>query len=487
MTHRAELRFLLGEEPVTLRDFDPNVMLLDYLRAVGRVGTKEGCSEGDCGACTVVLGELAGEEIRYRAVNACIQLLGVVDGKQVLTVEDLSTRDGPLHPVQQALVEENATQCGFCTPGFVMSLFALYRGGPEGESLNDALAGNLCRCTGYGPIITGGEKALATRSKDGWAEGAALAQLKAWAAEGASLASEGAKGRFFQPESLAELHELRSRYPDALLVAGLTDVGLWITKLHQRFQEIISLVAVAELLTIEERDGWIEIGAAVTYSDAMALLAGHWPDFGELLRRLGARQIRNVGTIGGNIANGSPIGDTPPPLIALGAEIELEGPGGRRRIPLEDFFIAYGKQDMCAGEVLTRIRVPLPRGGDLFACCKISKRFDQDISALCGAYRIELAEDGTVALARIVYGGMAGIPKRAEAAEAAVLGKPWAEASVDAAMAALAADFEPLTDWRASADYRSLVARNLLKRFYIESTEGTAVTRVLDLRVGAHG
>jgi xanthine dehydrogenase small subunit len=491
MGTRGEIRFLLGEEPVALSSVDPNTTLLDYLRAGGRCGTKEGCGEGDCGACTVVLAEAHDGGLRYRAVNACIQLLAAVDGKQVLTVEDLRAPDGELHPVQTALLEEEATQCGFCTPGFVMSLFALYRQGaqPDRARLADALAGNLCRCTGYGPIVTAGLRALRASTADRIVarEAGVAEKLAAWRGEGESLACRATGRRYDAPRSRDELAALLAKDPAATIVAGLTDVGIWITKQHQRLEQVVYLGEVAELAEIRQDDGVLEIGAAVTYGDALPVLADHWPDLGELLRRLGSMQIRNVATIGGNIANGSPVGDMPPPLIALDARLVLGNEEGRREIALEAFFLDYGRQDLHPGEFVEAVRLPLPTAGDRFHCYKLTKRFDQDISSVCGAFYLHVDDGGTVDAARFAYGGMAGIPKRAPAAEAAVLGRRWDEAAVRGAMTALDGDFTPISDHRASSAYRILAARNLLYKFYLESTGATVPARLPGLGGAADG
>ncbi len=482
----GEIVFLLGETPVRVAGLDPNTTLLDYLRGpAGRCGTKEGCAEGDCGACTVVLGELVEGRLRHRAVNACIQLLPLVHGRQVLTVEDLAVTDDALHPVQRALVEQHGSQCGFCTPGFVMSLYALCQAGeqPDGAGLEDALAGNLCRCTGYGPILAAGRAALAEAEPAGEEPPAGLVALHA---DAQPLTYAAAGRRYDAPRSLEELSALLAENPEATLIAGLTDVGLWVTKQGRRLDHIVYLGEIAALKRIEETAGWLEIGAGVTYHEAHPVLARHWPDFGELLRRLGSRQIRNAGTIGGNIANGSPIGDSPPPLIALGARLVLNGAAGRREMALEDFFLAYGRQDRQAGEFVEAVRLPLPEPAQHFACAKIAKRFDQDISALCGALAFSL-EDNRVADVRIAYGGMAGVPARAPKAEAALAGQPWTEPSVRQAMAALGEDFAPMTDHRASADYRMRAARNLLYRFFLETTGQVTETRVFAHRDAAHG
>jgi xanthine dehydrogenase small subunit len=484
------IRFLLGHEPRELRDIDPTMTVLNYLRLVERrCGTKEGCAEGDCGACTVVLGELAGGRVRYRAVNACIQFLPTLAGRQLITVEQLRDDDGRLHPVQQAMVDAHGSQCGFCTPGFVMSLFALFheRTRPNRGEINDALAGNLCRCTGYGPIVTAAEKMYDSPRSDRYTatHAATLAELGRLR-NGTTTTMNGHSRRFFAPTRTDELERLLGEHPTATLLAGGTDVGLWVTKQHRRLDPVIYVGNVAELQRIDIATTHIDIGAAVTYSDLHDLIAQHYPDFGELIRRLGSTQIRNAGTMGGNVANGSPIGDSPPPLIALDAKLVLHSAAGRRELPLEDYFIAYGKQDRRPGEFVEMIRLPLPQPGWEFHCYKISKRFDQDITATLGAFNIKLANGG-VEDVRIAFGGMAPTPKRALACEAALKGKPWTRATVAEGQVALRRDYTPITDMRASKAYRSLVAEKLLVKFFIETTEADAEARVVGERRRARG
>lgn len=475
------IRFLLGDSPVEVKDFDPQTMLLDWLRiSAQRMGTKEGCAEGDCGACTVVIGELRGDSIAYRAFNACILLLATLDGKQLITVEDLAA-DG-LHPVQQALVDHDGSQCGFCTPGFVMSLFAMAHdegwkpGGAGRAAIDEGLAGNLCRCTGYAPIARAAEQVLAEPVDDRFSANRMHTVRALRAIErkhGLELEYQGR--RFYAPRSLDELCQLLARHPDAVLLAGATDVGLWITKQLQIINTLIYTVKVPELqhLAVNKEQSCLEIGAAVSYTGAMAALCRLYPDFRPLLSRLGAVQVRNAGTIGGNIANGSPIGDMPPPLIALGARLVLRSATGRRELDLEDFFIEYGKQDLRAGECVEQIVLPLPvaaANGDLqFRVYKLAKRFDQDISAVCAAFALRL-EGEIVQSIRICYGGMAGIPARARKTESVLLGAHWTQENIDRAVAVMAQDYQPLTDWRASSEYRMLAAQNLLQRFYLEST-----------------
>lgn len=477
---RHEIRFLLGDQERRLTDVDPTMTVLNYLRLQERLaGTKEGCAEGDCGACTVVLGELEDGALRYRAANACIQFLPTLDGKQVLTVEHLKAVNGSLHPVQRAMVDRHASQCGFCTPGFVMSLLALQaEGGTMArDRVDDALAGNLCRCTGYGPIVEAAQSmGDAPMNTGGPLDGAAIARRLADLADDATIALDRPTGRYFAPAGIDALAELMIEHPDATLVAGATDVGLWVTKQHRRLDPVIYLGAVQELKKITETDGVLEIGAGVTYEAALEAIAKHSPDLGELIRRIGSRQIRNVGTIGGNIANGSPIGDMPPALIALDARLVLRRGDTVREIPLREYFIAHGRQDRRSGEFVAAVRVPLGDAAGL-RCYKVSKRFDQDITAVLGAFNL-MVEDGVVRAARICYGGMAAIPKRALNCEAALIGKRWDPATLAAGRTALAEDFQPLTDMRASADYRMKVARNLLTRLFVETTEPDMPTRL---------
>ena len=483
------VRFLLGHEPRELGALDPNLTVLNYLREIeGRTGTKEGCAEGDCGACTVVLGELEGDRIRYRAVNACILFTPQLDGRQLITVEHLRRPDGSLHPVQQAMVESHGSQCGFCTPGFVMSLFALYHSeaAPSRERILDVLAGNLCRCTGYRPIVDAARRMYELGNHDQFSARAAetIAQLNALGRDDRLAFAHHGK-RYFAPRRIDDLAALCEQFPDACLLAGGTDVGLWVTKQHRDLDTLIYVGAVEELSRLEVTDSHLEIGAALTYSDAMDALGMRWPDFGELIRRLGSVQIRNSGTIGGNVANGSPIGDSMPALIALGAELVLRKGTARRTLALEDFYLDYRKTALQRGEFVELIQVPLPQPRQQFRCYKIAKRFDQDISALLGAFCVQL-DQGRVADVRIAYGGMAAIPTRARACEQALRWRSWTEATITRGREALAGELAPISDMRASAGYRLLAAQNLLTKFYLETNAPAPATRVLELEVG-HG
>jgi xanthine dehydrogenase small subunit len=481
MSQAEPIRFVHRGRVREIRGVDPNTTVLEWLRAGGLTGTKEGCAEGDCGACTVAVGEEWGGRLRYRALNACIQFVPTLDGKELVTVEDLRGADGALHPVQRAMVEQHGSQCGFCTPGFVMSLFALYHeeAEPDRARINDAIAGNLCRCTGYRPIVDAGLAACTGARKDKFAraEKDTLALLRSiWRETG--LAYEGAGRRFYAPVSEDELADVLAREPTARILAGGTDLALEVTKLHRDLDALIYVGSVRGLGDIAESASHLEIGAAAPYSDAMAAIGACHPDFGEVLRRLGSEQIRNAGTMGGNVANASPIGDTPPLLLALGASLVLRKRRERREVPLDDFFLGYRKTALAPGEFIARIRIPKPRAGLRFGAYKISKRFDQDISAVCAAFAVQI-DAGTVRLARVAFGGMAATPKRAAGCEAALIGRPWTEATVAAAAAALKRDFAPISDMRASARYRTAVARNLLWRFFRSEALPPAEAHVL--------
>ena len=475
------IRFLLDGEVRELSGIDPTLTVLNWLRYdARRTGTKEGCAEGDCGACTVALAELEDGQVRFRAVNACIMFAPMLDGRALFTVESLG-HEGALHPVQQAMVDCHGSQCGFCTPGFVMSLYAAQRAGaPTDEaSLKDALAGNLCRCTGYGPILAAGAAMGPDPDAAGVADlAAALAAIQP--AEGLELVHKGR--RYFSPRGADELAAIFEHNPDATILAGGTDVGLWVTKQQRILDTVISLNDAADLRRIDDLGGAIRIGAAVRYADAHAALTALHPQLDGLLRRLGGLQVRNLGTVCGNIANGSPIGDMPPALIAAGATLVLRQGPARREMPLEDFFLAYGQQDRRPGEFVEAVIVPKPAAGRVFHIAKLSKRFDQDISAVCAGISIGVA-GGQVTGARIAFGGMAATPKRATACEAALVGQPWTLATVEAAAEALAQDFTPITDMRASAAYRLDAARNILIRAFVE-TEGNSVRQAQAVAYG---
>ena len=459
----------------------PTQTILQHLREdLHCTGTKEGCAEGDCGACTVVIGTLQDGQVEMKAVNACIQLTPTLDGKALFSVEDLQQADGALHPVQQAMVECHGSQCGFCTPGFVMSLWGMYLkqdgARPTRCQVDDALSGNLCRCTGYRPIIDAAMRMGELPRVD--FDRAALAAQLAPLQRSAMATYSAAGSSFLAPRTLDELVQARADHPRATLLAGSTDIGLWVTKQMRDLGDIIYLGQVAALRTVAEADGMLEIGAGVTLEDAYAAVCQHYPDqLGEMWQRFASLPIRNAGTLGGNVANGSPIGDSMPWLIALGSEVVLRSAAGQRVLALEDFYLGYQKKDLQPGEFVQAVRIPLPRAGVQFRTYKLAKRFDQDISAVCAAFAFVL-DGGVVRSARIAFGGMAATPKRASATEALLAGQPWNEQTLTAAMAAMAQDYAPLSDMRASSSYRMKAAQNLLRRFWFETRSDAPLASV---------
>ncbi len=475
-----KIRFVLDGEVVEVSNIDPTRTVLQFLREdIYRTGTKEGCAEGDCGACTVVLAELNrdGDDLSLRAINSCIQFLPTLDGKELITVESLDA-GGELHPVQQAMVDCHASQCGFCTPGFVMSLFALYKTNakPTRREIDDALAGNLCRCTGYRPIIEAAQSVHRVASGDDWLRqpfanqtipAERVERLQSLKREnGLRLIRQGKS--FFAPTSIDELTEILATHPDATVLAGGTDIGLWVTKQHRELNTIVYTGRVDALNELDVSATHIEIGAAVTLSNAMAVIVELYPDLDELFRRFASPPIRNAGTLGGNIANGSPIGDSMPALMVVNTSLVLRLGNDTREIQLDDFYIDYQVSELRPGEFIERIRIPLPEDNVVLRSHKLSKRFDQDISAVCIAYRLKL-EDDRVASFRMACGGLAATIRRAFHCEAEIEGERWNDETLTRAINALQKDFEPISDMRASAGYRLKAAQNLLRRFYLES------------------
>jgi len=496
------ISFIRRGQSVVLENVAPSRTLLEVLREdLGCTGTKEGCGEGDCGACTVVLGELDGDKLAYRAVNSCIKLAHSVDGLALWTVEDLAAKDGTLHPAQQAIAQCHGSQCGFCTPGFVMSLFGMYQNHTRhGETISreaaqEALSGNLCRCTGYKPILE------ATARMGDFPvvrvdEAQLTSQLRQLAVTRVPDGEAQAPTGYMAPRTLAALLQARADYPKAQLVAGCTDVGLWVTKMHMQFGSVLDVTRVDELRRIETLPRQLRIGAAVPLADAYAALVEHWPQLRAFANRFAGLPVRNAGTMGGNVANGSPIGDSMPMLIALGAHVVLQSVRGAREMPIEALYTGYRKNVMAGDEVLAWIQVPLRAqseratgggrrqeevslrgaaahqvagvGGEFMRVYKISKRFDDDISAICLALSLRI-DDGRVKSASIGVGGVAATPVRARKTEAALKGQVWNLDTVQLAMSTLRAEFQPISDMRASAAYRSEVLGNLLQRFWLES------------------
>lgn len=480
------LQFLRRGQPVALGNVPPDRTLLEVLREdLGCTGTKEGCGEGDCGACTVVLGEERGGQLHYSAVNSCIRLAHSVNGMALWTVEDLAEdpliqpvgdaaaarQTITLHPAQEAMVQCHGSQCGFCTPGFVMSLFGMYQNHVcHGEAITrelaqEELSGNLCRCTGYRPIL---DAAQQMASLPGMAvnESEVLQKLKLMAQDQRAQAPDFS---YIAPTSQATLLAARAAHPAAQIVAGCTDVGLWVTKQHKQYPQVLDVTRAVELREVTQHADAIHIGAAVTLTDAFAVLTAQWLQLHRFATRFAGLPVRNSGTLGGNVANGSPIGDSMPLLIALRAQVVLASQArGERQLPLENLYTGYRQNVMAADELLVRIVVPRPSAQEQLRAYKISKRFDDDISAVCLVLNLDIA-GGTVQRASIGAGGVAATPARARQTEAALTGQPWTEATAQRAAAVLQAEFSPISDMRASGAYRRQVLGNLLQRYWLES------------------
>lgn len=465
------LRLALNGRQTEIHGLPATTTLLDWLRVHAKQpGTKEGCAEGDCGACTVVLERIDPDgSVISSAVNSCLTMLGQADGLGVRTVEGVASDEGELHPIQSAMVETGGTQCGFCTPGFVMTAYAFFASQSEKRdlpSIHDVLAGNLCRCTGYRPIIDAILKVAAQQQNLIANTRSDLAFALKEVSRVQSACFEHENQRFFAPRTLAEALELRSRYPQATVLAGGTDLSLLVSQKREKIPLIIHVANVGELERIEERTDTLIFGAAVTYTEALDILAQHYPELHTYLTRLGSRQIRNMGTLGGNIGTASPIGDTLPILLALGARVHVVSTArGRRDLAAEQFLIGYRRTTLEADELIEAVVIPKPSAGAILSFDKISKRRDQDISTVSGAYRLVI-QDGIVHEACLAFGGMAATAKRALNAEKVLIGRRFDTDTVAAAGEALATDFQPLGDWRGSAEYRLTVAKNLLRRFY---------------------
>jgi len=469
------IRFLKRGHLVSLTNVPPSRTLLEVLREdLGSTATKEGCGEGDCGACVVVLGEQVDGKLSFKAVNSCIRLAHSVDGMSVWTAEDIAADNGQLHAVQEAMLQCHGSQCGFCTPGFVMSLFAMYQNHScKGQAISRELAqaelsGNLCRCTGYRPILDAAQMldALPLQRLN---EVEVLQKIEHITHKNIGLEAKSAdKCGYTSPVTLQDLLECRSKQPGAQIVAGTTDVGLWVTKQHRQFDQIIDVTRVAELRRIEDYPHHIAIGAAVTLNDAFNALIKDRPLLRDFAARFAGLPVRNSGTLGGNVANGSPIGDSMPLLIALEAHVVLMSVRGHRHMPLEQLYTGYRQNVLAADEVLAWIKVPKPTPNEFVRIYKISKRFDDDISAICLGLSFEI-NDGIVTKASMGVGGVAATPVRAIQTEAACLGKDWSKATLVQLKTVLRAEFSPISDMRASSAYRTQVLGNLLERFWLES------------------
>lgn len=484
-----------------IKDAPVTRTVLQYLREdVHCTGTKEGCAEGDCGACTVVLGERnAAGGVDFKTVNACIQFVPTLDGKALFTVEDLRQPDGSLHPVQEAMVECHGSQCGFCTPGFVMSMWSLYekhghehscanKSVPSRDTISNALTGNLCRCTGYRPIVDAAVRMFEAPPPKAPVNVEALAATLARLERTDTFHYQHAGQQFDAPRTVAALARIKEAEPATRILAGSTDIGLWVTKMMRELGNIVYIGQIAEFQKLETNDDWIEIGAGVSVEKAYTEIIKQYPELFEMQQRFASLPIRNAGTLGGNIANGSPIGDSMPGLIALGAHVIVRGGEIEREMPLEDLYLAYQKKDMAEHEFVVGLKVPTRTGvrkNFQFRTYKLSKRFDSDISAVCAAFSF-IADGDVIREPRIAFGGMAATSKRATHAEAVLRDADWHEATAQAAMIALGNDYAPLSDMRATSNYRLEAAKNTLYRFWLETRPNNPLPKsALDVRAVA--
>ena len=475
----GSVRFLVDDKEQCVGNIDPNMTLLDFLRdSLTLKGTKEGCASGDCGACTVVLACIDddAESLSYASVNSCVTLVGNIHGKQVITVEHLEDASR-LHHCQKAMVDHHASQCGFCTPGFIMSLFAHSKNFTKRsrENVITSLAGNLCRCTGYQPIIDAGMRTPPEGYQDRFEreQERTINQLKSIDRKDKLPTISCDNRHFFCPQTIDQLAEILVEYPEARLIAGGTDLALEVTQDLKTIKVLVSTLRVKELRNLSDSANQIEIGAAVNFSTFKSAIISIYPDLKELIERFGSLQIRNQCTLGGNIANASPIADMPPLLMILDASVVLRKGKERREIGLQDFYLSYKKTVLRESEFIESIRIPKIEHGHLVRVYKVSKRFEDDISASCGAIWIT-TENGKIKRAHIAFGGMSEIPKRALNCEKALEGLAWNEETIKLGMEAVRDDFSPITDFRATKDYRLQVSQNLLLRYFHELNNPSA-------------
>ena len=463
------IEFILNNKIHKVSNPDPNETILNFIRLkLKKTGTKEGCAEGGCGACTIVLGELINNNIQYKAINACIAFLPILNGKQLILVEDLVSSDGKLHPVQNAMVEFHGSQCGFCTPGFVMSMFAMYKNNKSlnDEIINDSLSGNLCRCTGYRPIIDAAKSLNKKYDNDEFVKfkKKTINLLKKIQIKNIAIINQNKK--YFAPKSIRELKKILKYNREAKLLSGGTDLSLEVTKARKEIKKIISLNSIKELNFIKNKKNEIEVGAGTSLLEFEKFIKKYYPDFNSILKRYGSVQIRNVGTIAGNIATASPIGDTLPLLLSLDSKIILDGPKNKELIPLNKFFISYRKTRLKKGQFIYSVKIPIYKK-NIFKAYKISKRFDDDISSVCGSFNIEL-DKTRIKKIKIAYGGMSEIPKRAKNTEKILNNSNFSEKIFNKALKKLEKDYKPIDDMRASKSYRMEIAKNLLMKCFLE-------------------
>ena len=468
------ISFIHNNRIVKIKNPNPNETLLNYIRtSLKKTGTKEGCAEGGCGACTVVVGELKGHEISYSAINSCITFLPTLQGKQLILVEDLILKDGSLHPVQQAMVDYHGSQCGFCTPGFVMALFSMYKKYSEfnEEVIKDSISGNLCRCTGYQPIINAAKSLKNKNDYFGANKQNTVNLLKKISNKSIAIYTNNKK--YFAPKSIQELKKIIKKNSDAVFLSGGTDLSLSVTKERKSINSIIYMNSVRDLSYIKNNNQYIEVGASTPLIDLEDYIKKYYPDFTKILKRYGSPQIRNVGTVAGNIATASPIGDCLPLLLSLNAQVVLQDIKKTKILNLDNYFISYRKTQLKKGQFIQAVRIPLFKN-NIFKAYKISKRFDDDISSVCAAFNLEIVKNKVKSI-RIAYGGMAAVPKRAISCEKVFLNSFFTEDILSKGKEALKKDFKPISDMRASGLYRMEVAKNLLEKCFVEIKENKLI------------
>jgi len=465
----STLKFVWENKIHSISNIDPNETILNYVRLnLKKTGTKEGCAEGGCGACTVVLGDLKNNKIDYQAINSCIAFVPSLEGKQLILVEDLVSKNGALHSVQEAMINYHGSQCGFCTPGFVMSLFAMYKNfsSYNKENIQDSISGNLCRCTGYRPIVDAAKSLNNVNRLDQFDKNKKkiISLLKKINSE--NLIIQNRNKKYFSPKNINELKKTIKDNPNSIFLSGGTDLSLNVTKGRKDINNIISLNLIKELKFIKERNGNIEVGAATSLIEFELFIKKYYPDFNAILKRYGSVQIRNVATIAGNIATASPIGDTLPLLLSLDAKVVLQNISKKAVLPLKNFFVSYRKTKLKKGQFIHSIIIPIFKK-NIFKAYKISKRIDDDISSVCASFNLEI-NNKKIKNIKIAYGGMAPIPKRAINCEKTLINSSFSEESFEKAKKNLEKDFSPINDTRATKDYRMEVAKNLLMKCFIE-------------------